>query len=251
MPALMRAKEAGKTVKCQANLRTLTTAWYAYATDNEDRLCGSWNYNGSSWGSPCDWAWAPWQVGGSSAVTDYFNATREERYEGIQKGVLYPYTRSVSCYHCPSDQSVGKNFRSYSMPDSLNGWWAKDKPGGIANWRNVLRLSQIARPSQAYVLLEENDPRGYNINAWVIDPTGGTEATNWSDPLVVWHGARSSFGFADGHAETWKWSIETLKLFREFTTWRQPTPQTAEGIEDLKRIHRGWPTPDKGRTGTR
>ncbi|NQT04059.1 MAG: type II secretion system protein [Planctomycetes bacterium] len=28
MPALMRAKEAGKTVKCQANLRTLTTAWY-------------------------------------------------------------------------------------------------------------------------------------------------------------------------------------------------------------------------------
>ncbi|MCP4258572.1 MAG: type II secretion system protein [Planctomycetes bacterium] len=26
MPALMRAKEAGKTIKCQANLRTLTTA---------------------------------------------------------------------------------------------------------------------------------------------------------------------------------------------------------------------------------
>ena len=43
MPALMRAKEAGKTVKCQANLRTLTTAWYTYAMDNDDRLCGSWN----------------------------------------------------------------------------------------------------------------------------------------------------------------------------------------------------------------
>lgn len=244
MPALMRAKEAGKTVKCQANLRTLTTAWYTYAMDNDDQLCGSWNYNGSNWGAPYDWAWAPWQVNGSSAVSDYFNATREERHEGIKKGVLYPYTKSVACYHCPSDQSFGKNFRSYSMPDSLNGWWSTDKPGGFANWHNVLRLSQISNPAQAYVLLEENDPRGYNINAWVIDPSGATQATNWSDPLVVWHGARSSFGFADGHAETWKWSIETLKFFRDFTQWRQPTPQTNEGIEDLKRIHRSWPAPN-------
>jgi len=243
MPALSRAREAGKTVKCQANLRTLTTAWYTYAVDNDDKLCGSWNYNGGSWGQPSDWAWAPWEVNGDAAVSDYFNATRDERYEGIRRGTLYPYTRSFACYHCPSDQSVGDNFRSYSMPDSLNGWWSTDKPGGFANWRNLSRLSEIANPAQAYVMLEENDPRGYNINSWVIDPAGATEATNWSDPLVVWHGARSSFGFADGHAETWKWSIETLKHFRDYTSWQQPTPQTVEGIEDLKRTHRGWPAP--------
>lgn len=28
MPALSRAREMAKTLKCQANLRTLTTAWY-------------------------------------------------------------------------------------------------------------------------------------------------------------------------------------------------------------------------------
>jgi len=190
-----------------------------------------------------------WQVGGTSAVSDYLHATLQERYEGIERGTLYPYTKSVACYHCPSDRSAGKNFRSYSMPDSLNGWWSNDLPGGIAKWKNVLRLSQIAMPSQAYVLLEENDPRGYKINAWVIDPTGGTDSTKWSDPLVVWHGGRSSFGFADGHAETWKWSIETLKFFRDFMTWQQPTPQTEGGIEDLKRIHRSWPAP--GRTGAK
>jgi len=222
------------------------------AVDNDDKLCGSWNYNGSNWGKPYDWAWAPWQVNGNSAVSDYFNATREERHEGIKRGVLYPYTKSVACYHCPSDQSLGKNLRSYSMPDSLNGWWSTDRPGGFANWSNVLHLSQIANPAQAYVLLEENDPRGYNINAWVIDPSGATQATNWSDPLVVWHGARSSFGFADGHAETWKWSIETLKLFRDFTQWRQPAPQTYEGIEDLNASTAAgqYPTkPEKGEVG--
>ena len=155
MPALMRAKEAGKTIKCQANLRTLTTAWYSYAMDNDDKLCGSWNYNGGGWGDPWDWAWAPWQVGGTSAVSDYFNASVEEKQEGIKKGVLYPYTKSVDCYHCPSDKSFGKNFRTYSMPDSLNGKWATNK-GGSANWMDISHLSQLKEPATKYVLLEEN-----------------------------------------------------------------------------------------------
>ncbi len=241
-PALMRAKEAGKTVKCQANLRSLTTAWYTYALDNDDKICGSWNYNGGSWGKPYDWAWAPWKVDGSAAVSDYFNAAREERHEGIKRGVLYPYTKDVACYHCPSDNSFGENFRSYSVPDSLNGLWSKDL-GGNANWGNVLRLSQIANPGQSYVLLEENDPRGYNINAWVISSGGPNQVGGWADPLVVWHGSRSSFGFADGHAETWKWSIETLRMFRDLTQWQQPAPRTDEGREDIRRIHRGWPGP--------
>lgn len=243
MPALQRARESAKTLKCQANLRNLTTAWYTYATDNDDKLPGSWNYNGSNWGQPSDWAWAPWQVGGDSAVSDYFNATLHERYEGIKKGTLYPYVKNVASYHCPSDDSFGENFRTYSMPDCLNGWWSKDVPssGVNANWSNLTRLSQIASPTESYVLLEENDPRGYNINSWVIDPAGAGVADNWSDPIVVWHGARSSFGFADGHAETWKWSVETLKLFRDVMSWKQPTPETPEGIDDLRRVQRGWP----------
>jgi prepilin-type N-terminal cleavage/methylation domain-containing protein/prepilin-type processing-associated H-X9-DG protein len=243
MPALMRAKEAGKTIKCQANLRTLTTAWYTYAMDNDDKLCGSWNYNGGGWGDPWDWAWAPWKVDGSSAVSDYFNATDEEKQEGIKKGVLYPYTRSVDCYHCPSDKSFGRNFRTYSMPDSLNGKWANNK-GGTANWTDVSHLSQLKNPATKYVLLEENDPRGYNINAWVINP-GGIGSMVWSDPLVVWHGSRSSFGFGDGHAETWKWSNETLRIFRDLTSMSQGqrSPSSEDGIRDLERIQRSWPEP--------
>ncbi len=241
MPALQRTKEAAKTIKCQANLRNLTTAWYTYATDNDDKLCGSWNYNGSNWGQSSDWA--PWEVNGNTAVSDYLNATIQERYEGIMKGVLYPYTKNVASYHCPSDDSAGDNFRSYSMPDSLNGWWSKDIPSSTtkANWNNLTRLSQVGSPSEAYVLLEENDPRGYNINSWAIDPAGPGVADNWSDPMVVWHGSRSSFGFADGHAETWKWSIETMKFFRDFRTFLQPVPNTPEGIDDLRRVHHGWP----------
>jgi prepilin-type N-terminal cleavage/methylation domain-containing protein len=66
MPALRKARDAGKMISCQSNQRTLTTAWYMYAMDNDDKLCGSWNYNASGWGDPWDWVWAPWQVNGNS-----------------------------------------------------------------------------------------------------------------------------------------------------------------------------------------
>lgn len=244
MPALRKARESGKRIACLANQKTLTTAWYMYAIDHDDRLCGSWNYNAGGWGDPWDWAWAPWQVGGNSAVSDYATATQEEKKEGVRKGVLFRYANDVDCYHCPSDQSAGDNFRSYSMPDSLNGKWGKNK-GGSADWQDSKRLSQLANPSRAYVLVEENDPRGYNINAWVIDPSSGKNATSWSDPIVVWHGNSSAFGFADGHAESWKWSNETLKLFRELDTWRQPTPKNDGGIYDLNRTLVGWPAPKR------
>jgi len=244
MPALRKARESGRMMVCQANQKTPTTAWYTYAIDNDDKLCGSWNYNGVDWGDPWDWAWAPWQVGGNSRVTDYFNATQEEKKEGMRRGVLFKYVNDVDCYHCPSDQSVGQNFGSYSMPDSLNGKWARNV-GGSADWQDVKRLSQVANPSRSYVFVEENDPRGYNINAWVINPNGGKNATSWSDPIVVWHGNSSGFGFADGHAESWKWSNETLKLFRDLDSWFQPTPKTEGGIYDLNRTLDGWPGPKR------
>ncbi|MCH7918553.1 MAG: prepilin-type N-terminal cleavage/methylation domain-containing protein [Planctomycetes bacterium] len=244
MPALRKARESGKMMVCMSNLKTLTTAWYSYAIDNDDKLCGSWNYNAGNWGDPWDWAWAPWRVGGNAAVSDYFNATQEEKKEGVRKGVLFEYTDDVDCYHCPSDQSAGKNFRSYSLPDSLNGKWGKGKNGN-AKWQDMKRLSQLANPSQTYVLVEENDPRGYNINAWVINPNDGKDSTSWSDPIVVWHGNRSGFGFADGHVEAWKWNNETLKLFRDLASWRQPTPQSEDGIYDLQRVLNSWPVPKR------
>ena len=52
---------------------------------------------------------------------------------------------------------------------------------GSANWMDISHLSQLKEPATKYVLLEENDPRGYNINAWVINP-GGIGSMVWSDP---------------------------------------------------------------------
>ncbi|MCI0498415.1 MAG: prepilin-type N-terminal cleavage/methylation domain-containing protein [Planctomycetales bacterium] len=252
LPSLRKAKAVAKSLVCRTNLKGLTGAYYSYAVDHQNNLCGSWNYHdhppdGSGrWGDPWDWAWSPWVVGGNtSAYTSYsYKATLAERHEGIRKGSLFPYVGSFDCYHCPSDASFGGNFRSYSIPDSLNGKWSSSSA-----WDNRTTLSEIKNPGDKYVFIEENDPRGYNINSWVIDPSLGVLSSRWLDPLTVWHSGQktvgqSNFGFLDGHAEMWKWSRDTTEYFLKCDatgTWPSFVPTSPEGIEDLRRIHQGWP----------
>jgi prepilin-type processing-associated H-X9-DG protein len=163
--------------------------------------------------------------------------TLEQRKEGIRRGELYPIVKNVAAYHCPSDRSKGGNYRSYSMPDSLNGKWGTNN-WGKAQWMNMKKIDEISNPSNAYVFVEENDPRGYNVSSWVLN---ATNPDAWGDPVAVWHDARSSFGFADGHAETWKWSIETLKMFDEYSSMGiKPSPK-GDGVQDLQRIRSSWP----------
>jgi prepilin-type N-terminal cleavage/methylation domain-containing protein len=158
MPALRKVKESAKSLQCQTNLRGLVAAWYTYSTDNDEQLCGSWNYHPTmEWGNTWDWAWSPWdpQTNQPTWTGVTYNAPLIEREEGIKKGTLFPYVDTCDSYHCPSDKSAGGNFRSYSMPDCLNGIW-----GSWAPWENLKKISQIRSPGDKYVFLEENDSRG-------------------------------------------------------------------------------------------
>lgn len=247
MPALSKVKEMAKTLHCETNLKTLMTAVITYSVDNDSKLPGSWNYNAMGWGNPWDWAWAPWNPGSSNGVSDYMNATLEARHEGIKRGALYPYVEAVDSYHCVSDDSYGKNFRSYSLPDSINGLWG-------STWSIMIKATQIRRTSSKYVFLEENDPRGYNINAWVIHGDMGNKVyqegqpVKWADPLTVWHSGKSNFGFMDGHAETRKWSKETEELFTQadetgsWSFWGRSPAAGSEEEEDLKWLIKAWPS---------
>jgi hypothetical protein len=68
-------------------------------------------------------------------------------------------------------------------------------------------MSQVKDPSMSIVIAEETDPRTENRGTWVINvkPSPG-----WVDPLAIFHGFDSSFGFADGHSENHRWTDEDL-----------------------------------------
>lgn len=244
MPALNRARELARSVRCQSNMRGLVTAWHVYASEHDGAIPGSMTYDGvdREWGDiwhsrPWDWVWVPWDTrhGRARAREPY---TLEERQEGVRRGSLYPYVDTVDIYNCPSDDL---NFRTYQMPDSLNG------ATGVAwNWSIIKRQESIRSPSSSFVFLEANDPRGYNGYSWVMNP--GLES--WHNPIAVWHGRHSNMVFADGHSERWRWSPETVELFDDLYydtdhghEGRWINLETEGGREDLRRVRNSWPRP--------
>ncbi len=251
MPALGKAKEQAKALVCETNIKQLITCWTMYNNDNDGKMPGSWNNtpNRHGGGKPSDWVWAPWTVGGTNNESDAIplaslkTCTEREKIEGFKRGSMWKYIQDPQLLHCASDKI---NYRSYSMPDSLNGHWGSNV-GGTHNWLNLMRVDKIKRPAERYVFLEECDDRGYNMNSWVLP---GLTGNSLGDPLVTWHSGLSNLGFADGHAESYKWSKEVADYFIKFkfstistgtgSGWGM-TPTTPEGKQDLRYLQRGFP----------
>ena len=242
MPGLQLAKAKAKNLLCATNLKGIVTAWHMYSGDNGEKLMSAeTRYSPAGVQDIPYWVWGPTDVETGAQVDasnpDSYDPTQAEREEGLKRGVIWPYLESVDVFHCQSDKSKGGNFRSYSMPDSMNGsgWVFKDA------YTIYKGQGEIVNPVGRIVLLEESDPRGCNWGSYVMDP----REDKWNDPMTVWHGGSSAFAFADGHAEIKKWDQETVEIFTDVdprTGIRKSdgTPTTDGGIEDVEWMHRGW-----------
>jgi prepilin-type processing-associated H-X9-DG protein len=136
---------------------------------------------------------------------------------GYQQGGLYQYAPNVSLLHCPGDRRY--NSPVYVTPPSLPpGAFAYGSYSGSAGMNgtpyagvatSIKKQTALAHPSERYLWIEENDPRGENLGSWVMQQAG-TAAAGFSDAVMLdspasWHGSTSTFNFADGHAENHKW----------------------------------------------
>lgn len=231
-----------KTLVCETHIKQLITAWHIYATDNDDEMVVSYEYRDDN--DPVtmggEWVWAPTEVDTDNTVSGV--PTLEERQEGIKRGTFYSYTPDVAVYHCPSDKSKSEHFRSYSITDCMNGIM-RFTTGSYHRWDCLTKMSQVKRPTEKYVFMEENDFRDYNMGSWMpfIDTNAYTFA---GDPLGVWHLGKSSLGFADGHCEQKKWSEEFYDYFVNFDKWQTKRIVTVEGKEDMEWLKNGWATPN-------
>jgi prepilin-type N-terminal cleavage/methylation domain-containing protein len=257
LPSLNAVKEAGRLVVCSSNQHSLLLGYIMYADSNDSKLCGSYNYRTDypDWGGQESWAWAPYDQQNSTTVPVNTLPTLEQRHKGIELGSLFEYNPDLDLYHCPSDKAQldERKFRSYSIPDCLNGMWT--------NWTVYKKYSQIRNPAAKYVFVEEDDDRYYNMNSWILSPDSsyadGIDRSKWNDPyLTIWHNDISSRGYIDGHVEKYKWASETRKFLSQqskeaFQAEGNPwggaygsvyncTPQTDGGKEDLANMVEGW-----------
>jgi len=205
MPALQIARKKAAGIVCSSRQKQLVLAWIMYADENNDKIVHS-DTRTRSWVEP------PQDESGRE-VTQVGSMTLDDRKRGIMNGALFPYIKSIDFYHCPSDDRK-KNaegtpacaFRSYSITSGLNSSTAPDH----VPYRN---RSDIKNAANALVFVEEAEKeRGFNHESWAL----WVQKPVFYDPLAIFHGDSCTLGYADGHAQSYRFRTKVvLDKFRE------------------------------------
>jgi prepilin-type N-terminal cleavage/methylation domain-containing protein/prepilin-type processing-associated H-X9-DG protein len=206
LPALGKAKLKATFASCASNQKQLVLAWQMYALDNNETMLPT-SYRGEL-GQMDLYAGGFWNGPTPDIVAGIKEPEAMNRViAGIIKSPLYKYCSATGSWHCPGDTRTksrrpgnGWAYDSYSKADGMNG-------GMWSGIKAYTKTTEISEPVNAFVFLEEADPRSYNNGTWVLDvaPPG------WVDPFALFHGNVSTFGFSDGHVESHKW-LETSTI---------------------------------------
>jgi prepilin-type N-terminal cleavage/methylation domain-containing protein len=216
LPALAKAKQKAQAATCLNNQKQLALAWMMYADDSQGGIINFDTVTNGTGDLPWRWATPPNAPGtiGLSAKDKEIALLQA----GYQQGGLYQYAPNVNVLHCPADArfdvpvnatvvTTGSGpppgtfaYGSYSGAGGLNGFTYESAP--------LKKQSAIIHPSERFLWIEENDPRGENKGPWGMHaptPPAFTDAI-FVDSVAAWHGgATSSFNWADGHADNHKW----------------------------------------------
>jgi prepilin-type N-terminal cleavage/methylation domain-containing protein/prepilin-type processing-associated H-X9-DG protein len=210
LPALSKAKERAKAIRCMNNNRQLVLGWIMYAGDYNDLLLASQVVNQPPIVAPSGASRVPW-VGGSfsDAVTQddwdptYYNPANPTF--GLDRSPLMSLIKSREIFHCPSDtMTVSGHLRIRSMSMSAV-FGTGNNLGPAGTWALYGKQAQIRKPTDTWVFGEEH-VNSINDASMVVrmiddDATSGS----WVDVPSSWHNRGCTFAYADGHAGVLKW----------------------------------------------
>ncbi|HEX4262890.1 MAG TPA: DUF1559 domain-containing protein [Verrucomicrobiae bacterium] len=213
LPALNSAKARAQATTCINNQKQLGLAWTMYADDSNGGVVNFDTVKNATGDIPWRWAAAPTVP--STLGADPQTKAMLLLQACYAQGALYQYAPNVNVLHCPADRRAlnpvvptpattfpgNYAYGSYSGVGGLNG-----NMNGTPE-TTLKKQSLVTHPTDRYLWVEENDPRGENQSSWVIIPgtrpalTGGA----FEDSVASWHGKTSTFSWADGHAENHRW----------------------------------------------
>ncbi len=205
LPALGKAKQRATGATCQSNHKQLMLAVHLYANDWNDALPSSVGMSGGGY-------WAGPNPAITAGISQDEATKRTEA--GLTNGPLWRYCSAYGAFHCPGDLRTknrlpgkGWAYDSYSKADPMGtgGGWI---PVNL----DFTRITDVVYPTDAFVFLEESDPRGYENGTWAfnVNPPG------WVDTFAIFHGNWSTFSFTDGHSEGHQWKDPlTIKAARD------------------------------------
>jgi prepilin-type N-terminal cleavage/methylation domain-containing protein len=220
LPALAKAKLRAMEAVSLSNQKQLSTAWIMYSDDNHGLVIGF-----SCWddglGPPWRYEWLPVNYLKKIPVIPP-GATGQQKdiallNEGYKEGGLYQYAPNVNVLHDPADQRSKSPYNpGASTPPGSFAWGSYS---GVSTLRGetmtnngvligITKASEILHPSERFLWVEENDPRGENEGSWLFYPGTPPNFTDarFSDSMSDWFGGdTTTFSWADGHSNLHKW----------------------------------------------
>jgi len=211
LPALSRAKLKATQAACTSNQKQLALAMVMYAGDNNDFVVPMADYNsgafihyaGGYWGGPSP------SIPNSSPDVMLAAATDMLR----TNNALVAYAPGAGVNQCPGDtrfkqstRDTGWCYGSYSKTQNVGGepYFGLDK--------TYKKLAEMQWAASTMMFIEDANSAntsggnaGYNRGTWLASWNNAAGSFTWSDPVPMFHGNVSTFGFADGHVESRKW----------------------------------------------
>lgn len=217
LPGLSRSKEQGIRIACLNNLRQLQICSHLYALDHADRLPPN-NFAYDLTGQPF--------VGFSTSVTWCPGLARYDTTPAnIERGLLFPYNRTIAIYHCPADKSKVETTkgvrlpmlrtRSYNLNNAINGHpTAPERAIVPPSFQKEPDINDPP-PSRLFAFIDVHE-QGIKDSTFGIPPAGWSrlfgERDTWWDLPADRHSQGCDLSFADGHVEHWRWAA--AKVFK-------------------------------------
>jgi prepilin-type N-terminal cleavage/methylation domain-containing protein/prepilin-type processing-associated H-X9-DG protein len=240
LPALARAKEKARTTQCLSNMKQLQLCWHLYVNDNNDQVPLN---GGTSTPGP----------GGNGLPNSWIQggAQSDPAVPWIPNGVLYQYNKEVTLYACPANARKltyplqppdhwsaweGPQARTVSINYPLGGFTASDPTGSgplLNGQKGIMKYSQIGMApnpgfAKMFVFADENEYSVDDGDFAVAVPGGLHDGTWWNLPGSR-HSKGTTWSFADGHVEYWKWHGTAVLKFNSYY-------QPADSSDDLARV---------------
>ncbi len=266
IPVLRAAREQGQRAVCLSNLRQLTLAWTAYATEHDGKLVDGSPFHTHISGRSGENGFIEVKGWAGRAFLPRNSRHRAVLLEHPDKGALWPWIKDVDVYRCARGRPG--HALTYSTVISANGAGAEGtfipysggrelNRLGIRVGATVLRLTRltdIVSPgaSQRAVFMDYGQmPGGNDFYVYYLYPRW-----NWHSAPPIHHNNGMTISMADGHAEYWKWKgRETVSFPRELMPHahlfnevfakpegkirhEEPVPQTEDGMYDLRRLQK-------------
>jgi prepilin-type N-terminal cleavage/methylation domain-containing protein/prepilin-type processing-associated H-X9-DG protein len=241
LPTLSKAKAKATTAGCLNNLRQLHLCWQMYSEEHGERLPGNVALNPGDLGDR-----AAWSAEASSWLQG--NAWSDTTSTNIERGVLFPYNKSLAIYRCPADKSTVRDqglrarTRSVSMSIYMNFRPDPMEPDYDLCWH---KLGDIPHPSRAAVFVDENEKSiqqsAFGINAPDHLTMFNSSLWTWISFPATRHGNAGTLSFADGHVESWRWLEPNTASIAAMHDWTVVKPAVANTDRDLSRFFKAVP----------